>query len=76
MTDPKQIAASLTKAQREAVLSASQTIGGAYQVWASHRSTIKSLFARGLCTEPTYRVTATETPLGQQVRDIIKEQEQ
>jgi hypothetical protein len=73
MTDIAKIAAGLTKAQREAVLSAEHLLGGAMQVWHAHTSTIKSIHKKGLCSKPDWRNLATETPLGQQVRDYLKE---
>ena len=75
MTDTlSQLAKSLTEAQREAVLSASPTIGGAMQVWHCHRGTIKSVHKKGLCSEPNYRNCATELPLGAALRAHLKGQ--
>jgi len=73
MTDIAKIAAGLSEAQREAVLSAEHLLGGAMQVWHAHTSTIKSIHKKGLCSKPDWRNLATETPLGQQVRDYLKE---
>ena len=74
MTDPKAIAAGLSEAQRRASLSASATIGGDMQVWHAHLGTIKSMWKRGLCTEPNFRGLAIESPLGLAVRKALQEQ--
>ena len=83
MTDPKQIAASLTKAQRALVLASGPDDmtgedGCGVEIRAAQYRTARSLHAMGLGSythgSPLYDMY-WNFPLGQQVRDIIKEQE-
>ncbi|QZP06843.1 hypothetical protein [Caenibius sp. WL] len=71
MQTPEQIAEGLSEAQREAVMSASETIGGQMVLWHAHRGTMKSLYRKGICCEPCWRGNAVETPLGLSVREIL-----
>jgi hypothetical protein len=71
-TEIEAVVRGLTKAQRECVMSASETIGGNMQVWHSHLGTIKSVWKKGLCSEPNYRGQAIEAPLGLAVRTHLK----
>lgn len=75
MTDPKQIAASLSEAQKRALLH--ENAGGTAYAWASI-STLESMWKRGLLDRFIYStphlITWPLTPLGLAVRDILKEQ--